>query len=55
MIKPVAIALINSQLTLDQLTVEVDIARVKYKASITGKAAFDPDGTCMCLPPGVSV
>ncbi|MCP4236165.1 MAG: FAD-dependent oxidoreductase [Aestuariibacter sp.] len=52
--KPVAIALINSQLTPDQLTVEVDIARVKFIATITTKAAFDADGTRMRIKPGAT-
>ncbi len=52
--KPIAIALVKAQTSLDQLPVEVDIARVKFTATITTKAAFDPDGTRMRFKPGAT-
>ena len=45
--KPVAIALLNSPLPLDGLSVEVDIARSHYAGTITTRAAFDPGGKRM--------
>jgi glycine cleavage system T protein len=46
---PVAIALVKvlPEIGLDQLNVEVDIARTSYAGTIQTKAAFDPDGKRM--------
>ncbi len=46
--KPVAIALVQTQeISLQQLSVEIDIAGTHYTGTITTKAAFDPDGKRM--------
>lgn len=47
--KPVAIALVKvlPEIKLDQLNVEVDIARTSYSGTIQIKAAFDPVGKRM--------
>ena len=47
--KPVAIALIKvlPEINLDQLKIEVDIARTRFAGIIQSKAAFDPSGKLM--------
>lgn len=47
--KPVALAIINAvpEVDLNQLNVEIDIARTLVSGTIKTAAAFDPDGKRM--------
>ena len=45
--RPVAIALVSTQTAIDQLPVEIDIARRLARGKIYNRAAFDAEGTRM--------
>ena len=52
---PVAIAMIDTDYLVDTVepSLEVDIAGVRYRGSVTLEAAFDPDGSLMRRPASV--